>query len=61
MGDQARGLAMLLVPFVLMVGWILNVVALVQDGSRMATWEVVVRIMGAIVAPIGGLMGLFWW
>lgn len=61
MRDTVSGFLMMLVPVALSIGWILNVVALIQDGSRMETWEVVVRVVGAVLAPLGSLMGLLWW
>jgi len=41
------------------VGWIMNIVKLVAQFDADLTAEIVLRIVGIPVAPIGAIMGLF--
>ena len=41
------------------VGWVLNIIAVVGANFTPFTGELLVRVIGIFVAPIGAIMGLF--
>jgi hypothetical protein len=55
------GLASLTAFFVAIAGgWVINIISLAgMDWSQAITIEGVLRIVGVIVVPLGGIMGLF--
>ena len=40
-------------------GWIMNIVTLLHGGDAMGTWELVLRIGGVFMAPVGAVLGYF--
>ena len=40
-------------------GWVMNIVTLLHGGDAMGTWELVLRIGGVFMAPIGAVLGYF--
>ena len=47
----------MLVVLVLMVGWVMNIVTLVQHVNDPVTTMTVLRAVGILVAPLGGVLG----
>lgn len=43
----------------LLVGWIMNIVAVAGSSFDPITGVVVLRVVGIFVPPLGGIMGLF--
>lgn len=41
------------------IGWIANIVAIFGSSFEPITGELVLRIIGVFVAPLGAIMGLF--
>ena len=40
-------------------GWGMNIVTLLHGGDAMGTWELVLRVGGVFMAPIGAVLGYF--
>jgi len=57
-GYVAFGLWMLVVA-VIGIGWVMNILALVKMSFSPVTIELVLRIVGIFLAPLGTIMGYF--
>ena len=44
-----------------LVGWVMNIVAIVNLEELTITGKVVIGIIGVFVPPLGAIMGLFIW
>ena len=44
---------------VLAYGYVWNILTLMCEGELMATWELVARVGGIFLAPIGAILGYF--
>lgn len=53
------GLVMLAIWGALIVGWVLNVIAVVHNINLPVTGMFVLRCIGILIAPLGGVLGLF--
>jgi len=42
-----------------LVGWVMNIVAIFHSNFSSITGELVLRVIGVFVAPLGSIMGLF--
>lgn len=40
-------------------GWFMNIINLLHNGDAMSTWELVMRVGGVFMAPIGAVLGYF--
>ena len=40
-------------------GWGTNIMTLLHGGDTMGTWELVLRIGGVFMAPVGAVLGYF--
>ena len=40
-------------------GWFMNIINLLHNGDAMNTWELVIRIGGVFMTPIGAVLGYF--
>lgn len=55
---RTGGLIYSIVWLLMVIGWVLNIMKLVtSDFSGPVSTEVILRIVGIIVAPLGGIMG----
>jgi len=59
MGTWAVIVAMAVAVVAAACGWIMNIVTLLHGGDAMGTWELVIRIGGVFMAPIGAVLGYF--
>jgi hypothetical protein len=41
------------------VGWVMNIIAIATSDQIIFTGEMVMRIIGVFIPPIGAIMGLF--
>ena len=58
-GYTSIGLVFIIVWLALAVGWVMNVVEIVQTVSDPITGMFILRCVGIIVAPLGGVLGYF--
>ena len=53
-------LAVMVVTFVAAAcGWFMNIINLLHNGDVMSTWELVIRIGGVFLGPVGAVLGYF--
>lgn len=41
------------------IGWVMNIVAIFHSNFSVISGELVLRVIGVFVAPLGSIMGLF--
>jgi hypothetical protein len=59
MTDELWAWAIILVGAFFWVGWVLNLITLFRVSYDVVTLELVLRIAGVPLSPLGGLMGWF--
>ena len=40
-------------------GWFMNIINLLHNVDAMSTWELVIRIGGVFIVPVGAVLGCF--
>ena len=45
----------------LMIGWVINLIQFVNCDFAPFNKEEILRLVGLVIAPLGSLLGLFWW
>ena len=58
-GYGSAGLILIVVWLVLVVGWIMNIVEIVATIADPITGMFILRCVGIVVAPLGGVLGYF--
>ena len=58
-GPVALALGIITLSFALIAGWILNIVALVGNYETIEITELLLRLVGAVIFPLGSLFGWF--
>lgn len=56
---ELTGVAIIVIFFALIYGWVMNIVALFGLTAASPLGEIIGRIVGVFLAPVGGIIGLF--
>jgi hypothetical protein len=59
LGAGAAAITIIVLAAAIIYGYVLNVITVVATIDTMSTGEAVVRSLGMLLAPIGGIMGYF--
>lgn len=59
LGAGAAAITIIVLAAAIIYGYVLNVITVVTTIDTMSTGETVVRSLGMLLAPIGGIMGYF--
>jgi len=58
-GPVALALGIITLACAFIAGWVLNIAALLGSYATMETTELVLRLVGAVIFPLGSLFGWF--
>lgn len=58
-GPVALALGIITLAFAFIAGWVLNIAALLGGYATMEISELMLRLVGAVIAPLGAVLGWF--